>query len=121
MKLLPQAELVHITSLKDFFERQGEELDALLLSAERGSAWTLLYPSYTVAIPQPDILAAPLAYAMSQNDRELVDFMTTWIDLKRKDRTIQSLYDYWILGKNAVPKAPRWSVMRNVLGWGKSS
>ena len=113
----PQAEIVLVASLTEFFERQGEQLDALLLSAERGSAWTLLYPHYTVAIPQPDILAAPLAYAMARTDRELVEFINTWIDLKRKDRTIQSLYDYWILGKNAVPKAPRWSVIRNVLGW----
>jgi hypothetical protein len=28
-----------------------------------------------------------------------------------------ALYDYWILGKNAVPKPPRWSVIRNVLHW----
>lgn len=117
----PQAEFVRISSMADFFERQGEELDAFLLSAERGSAWTLLYPHYTVTIPQPNILAVPLAYAMAQTDRELVDFMNTWIDLKRKDQTIQSLYDYWILGKDAIPKAPRWSVLRNVLGWGKKA
>jgi hypothetical protein len=28
-----------------------------------------------------------------------------------------ALYDYWILGKNAVPTPPRWSVIRNVLHW----
>jgi hypothetical protein len=26
-------------------------------------------------------------------------------------------YDYWILGRGAVKKAPRWSVMRDVLHW----
>jgi hypothetical protein len=30
---------------------------------------------------------------------------------------IQQLYAYWILGGGAEPKEPRWSVMRNVLGW----
>jgi hypothetical protein len=39
--------------------------------------------------------------------------------LKKRDRTIDTLYDYWILGKNAVPKQPRWSVIRNVLHWVK--
>ena len=36
---------------------------------------------------------------------------------KKKEKTIAVLYDYWILGKNAVPKSPRWSVLRNVLHW----
>jgi len=32
---------------------------------------------------------------------------------------IAALYDYWILGRNAVQQEPRWSVMRNVLHLGK--
>ena len=74
-------------------------------SAEAGSAWTLLYPAYTVAIPQPDVLAVPLAYPMAPGDQEMVDFINLWLELKKKDKTITSLYDYWILGKNAVPTA----------------
>ena len=54
---------------------------------------------------------------MARGSQGLVDFMNIWIDLKQKDRTIQSLYDYWILGKNAVPTQPRWSVIRDVLHW----
>ena len=27
-------------------------------------------------------------------------------------------YDYWILGVGAEEEKPRWSVVRNVLGWG---
>ena len=47
------------------------------------------------------------------------DFINLWIELKQEDKTIPSLYDYWILGKNAVPTPPRWSVVRNVLHWVK--
>ena len=112
---LPHAELVVLKSTKEFFETRGEELDAFVYSAEAGSAWTLLYPAYSVAIPQPDILAAPLAYPVAHGERELADFLNLWIELKREDRTIPLLYDYWILGKNAVPKQPRWSVIRSVL------
>jgi hypothetical protein len=86
-------------------------------SAEAGSAWSLLYPAYTVAIPQPDVLTAPSAYPLPRGDRELADFINIWLELKKRDRTIQSLYDHWILGKNAVPPQPRWSIMRNVLHW----
>jgi Na+/H+-dicarboxylate symporter len=59
----------------------------------------------------------PFFAPLPRGDRELADFINMWLDLKRRDRTIQSLYDYWILGKNAVPPRPRWSVMRNVLHW----
>jgi hypothetical protein len=27
-------------------------------------------------------------------------------------------YDYWIMGVGAEEEKPRWSVVRNVLGWG---
>jgi ABC-type amino acid transport substrate-binding protein len=118
-RYLPHAELVVLKSVQEFFDTRGEELDALVYSAEAGSAWTLLYPAYSVAIPQPDILAAPLAYAMARGERDLADFLNLWIELKKEDRTIPLLYDYWILGKNAVPKQPRWSVLRNVLHWVK--
>ena len=79
----------------------------------------MLYPAYPVAIPQPDVLAASSAYAMAHSDQELVNFINLWIELKKEDKTIPSLYDYWILGKNAVPTPPRWSVVRNVLHWVK--
>jgi Na+/H+-dicarboxylate symporter/ABC-type amino acid transport substrate-binding protein len=116
-RYLPQAELVLLNSISEFFEGRGEDLDALVYTAEAGSAWTLLYPAYTVAIPQPDVLAAPLAYPLARGDQEMVDFINLWIELKKKDKTITGLYDYWILGKHAVPESPRWSVIRNVLHW----
>ncbi len=114
---LPQAELVVLESPREFFTRSTGDLDALVYSAEAGSSWTLMYPAYTVAVPQPDVLALPVAYGIARNDRELADFVNTWIDLKLKDQTIQTLYDYWILGKTGVDRTPRWSVIRNVLHW----
>jgi Na+/H+-dicarboxylate symporter/ABC-type amino acid transport substrate-binding protein len=118
-RFLPQATIVQLNSITEFFEGQGEELDAFLYSAEAGSAWSLLYPAYTVAIPQPGVLKGPVAYPLPRGDRELVDFINVWLELKKRDGTIEALYDYWILGKNAVPKQPRWSVIRNVLHWVK--
>lgn len=115
---LPQATLVVVNSTREFFENRDGKLDALVSAAESGSAWSLLYPAYTVAIPQPDVLTVPLAYPLPRGEHDWINFVNTWIELKKKDKTIASLYDYWILGKNAVPKQPRWSVLRNVLGIG---
>jgi hypothetical protein len=113
----PLAELVPLGSPREFFTRKEDELDALVYSAEAGSAWSLVYPAYTVAIPHPDVQAVPTAYEIAHGDREWVDFVDTWIELKKKDRTIARLYDYWILGRSAVEREPRWSIMRNVLHW----
>ena len=56
-----------------------------------------------------------MAYATARGDRELVEYLNTWIDLKKEDQTIDRLYQYWILGRSTVENKPRWSVIRNVL------
>jgi len=104
-------------SLDDFFKGQGEPVDALVLTAERGSFLTLLHPAFSVAVPHPVILKLPLAYPVARHDIEFARFIGTWIDLKKKDGTIQELYDHWILGQAARAPRKRWSVLRNVLHW----
>ena len=116
-RYLPQAEMVVMPSVKAFLEGQHDDVDAFLFTAEAGSAWSLLYPAFTVAIPQPDVLTGPVAYAVAREHREFVEFLNIWIELKKQDRTVQNLYDDWILGKNAAQQGPRWSVIRNVLRW----
>jgi Na+/H+-dicarboxylate symporter/ABC-type amino acid transport substrate-binding protein len=100
-----------------YFAGRGERLDAICLTAERGSFLTLLYPAYSVAIPHPLELRLPLAYPVARHDLQMARFLGLWIDLKRKDGTIQAFYNHWILGKDAKAHQPHWSVLRNVLGW----
>jgi Na+/H+-dicarboxylate symporter/ABC-type amino acid transport substrate-binding protein len=114
---LPQAELEVLPEFTTFFTSPDARIDALVFAAERGSAWTLMYPKFAVVIPEPDVLKVPLAYPIGQRDQALATFVNTWIELKRKDGTLDALYRYWILGLDAAPRQPRWSIMRNVLGW----
>jgi hypothetical protein len=88
-------------------------------AAEAGSAWRLLSPASTVAIPQPGVLKGPVASPLPRGDRELADCINVWIAWKKCARTLDMLYEDWILGKNPVPKRPHWSVIRNVLHWVK--
>jgi ABC-type amino acid transport substrate-binding protein len=68
-------------------------------------------------VPEPDIVKIPLAYPVARGDEHWAHFVNTWIDLKRRDGTIDALYGHWILGKRATKGQPRWSIMRNVLHW----
>jgi len=68
-----------------------------------------------VAVPKPRPFKVPLAYPIAARDLELTSAVNTWIELKRKDGTIDELFVHWILGEDAVRPHPRWSVMRNVL------
>ena len=47
-------------------------------------------------------------------------YFDTWLELAEKNGVIASLYDHWILGRDDAGRLPRWSIMRNVLGWGAS-
>jgi hypothetical protein len=47
----------------------------------------------------------------------MIDFINNWIELKKKDGTINKIKDHWILGRGAEKKEPRWSVIRNVFHW----
>ena len=118
MQAAPNAELRVIRQdVNRVFEQWDPGVDALAFAAERGSAWTLRYPKFSVVVPGPNIMKVPMAYPIGRHDAAFASFINTWIDLKRKDGTIQSLYDYWVLGKSAAPRQPRWSIIRNVLHW----
>lgn len=116
-ELVPGVAILHFDELLRLLDDANADIDAIALPAERGSAWTLLFPRYTVVVPEPSKIRLPLAYPVARNDQAFASFVNTWIELKQKDGTIAVLYDYWILGRSADRPAPRWSIIRNVLHW----
>ena len=113
----PTAKVSELESENQFFETPGRKMDALLTSAEGGAAWTLIYPSYTVVNPFPRPLKVPLTYPFGGPDPRFENFLDNWIDLKRKNGTVDELYDHWILGRGVNARGPRWSILRDVLKW----
>ena len=112
---LKNATVVPFTDVDGMFKPDADAVDALVLTAERGSAYTLLHPQYSVAVPKPRPFRVPLAYVVAGRDEALASTVNTWIDLKRKDGTIDELFAHWILGRDTTEKAPRWSVIDNVI------
>ena len=110
-------EFVQLDSWTTFFQGKHPEIDAFLMPAENASAWTLLHPEYTVVVPQPNPVKVPSAFAMAIDAGELARLVDQWVLFASNEGAIQRAYDYWILGQGAVDKSPRWSILRDVLGW----
>jgi ABC-type amino acid transport substrate-binding protein len=113
----PNAKLVPISGLRPFLRGQESGLDAVAVSAEAGSVWTLVYPDFSIAVPQPDVISIPMAYPVRLGDERLVEFLNHWLELKRQDGTLKRLKGYWIQGRSPKDSTHRWSVIRDVLGW----
>lgn len=120
MEVLPAAQWVSVRSAREIHQllaAEQPEVDAIVMTAEEAAVWSVVYPRYGVAIPKPDALRIPVAYAIAPKDEELADLVDMWIELKRSDGTIDRLYRHWIEGKALDSQEPRWSVIRDVLHW----
>jgi Na+/H+-dicarboxylate symporter len=115
----PSAKIVNIASPRDYFKGKVADVDAFIFSAEAGSAWAMLYPQYSTVVPKGLQLKAPVAFRLPIGQGEFIRFINTWLALKKENGYIDRVYTYWILGENPKSKTPRWSVIRNVLGWQK--
>ena len=111
------AEFVEIAHWQPFFQGLHPEVDAFLMPAENASGWTLLYPNYTVVVPQPNPVHIPSTFGMARDAGELVEMVNEWVVFADSAGLIQAPYKYWVRGEGLVEAKPRWSIMRNVLGW----
>ncbi|OHX67804.1 cation:dicarboxylate symporter family transporter [Flammeovirga pacifica] len=120
LKYFPNGKGVRLDSVAQYFNNDSStvpHLDGLLTSAERGAALTLLHPEYQIANPLPYKITLPLAYPIGNNDEAMTSFVSNWIEVNKRDGTIQRFYDYWILGDDQFRKKEHWSVLKDVLHW----
>jgi ABC-type amino acid transport substrate-binding protein len=115
-RVLPNTDVEILETYREFFTDNPKGIEGLVISAEAGSAWTIIYPSYSVVVPQPHT-KAHAGLAMSLGDSDFGDFVDDWLELKKTSGFINALYDKWILGKSEEQKKPRWSIIRDVLHW----
>ena len=114
--LLPEAKFLEVSSLREYCESGGKQADGMIWSAESGSAWTLLYPNFSV-VPIRPLYRVPVGFAVSHQNKELAEFVSRWLMIFEAGPADEQLYDHWILGKNAQRNEPRWSVIKDVLHW----
>ncbi|HNO07526.1 MAG: cation:dicarboxylate symporter family transporter [Methanomicrobiales archaeon] len=116
-RLFPNATFIPLESPEQFFNQT--EAEALLTTAEVGTAMTLLHPFYDVAILQPsDIYQIPCVYVVSSDcDDASLMFLNYWLEMEEKYGSLDKKYRYWVLGEDDEHQPPRWSVIRDVLHW----
>jgi len=114
---MPGIEVVSISSPEEYLRDQTTGLDALLTTAETGAIYTMVYPEFSVIVPEGLMVRVPVVVAVARDDafhRTVNRFM----QIKRADGTVEALHEHWILGGAAKSQGRRWSVARDVLGWG---
>ncbi|MGE0622093.1 MAG: cation:dicarboxylase symporter family transporter [Pseudomonadales bacterium] len=114
---LPNASILQIDSPRRFLRGEAPELDAVIYSAQGGAAWTLIYPDFAVVVPKPKVVNLPAGYPVPTGDDRWAIYVHDWLTLRKKDGTVDALFDHWIRGRGVEEVEPRWSVLRNVLGW----
>jgi len=115
---LPNAEIKTVYSMREFLRGKMEDVDAFVSLAESGSAWTLIYPDYAVVVPEQLRLKTPIGFVLPEGQQLYASTFNDWIESRIQNGTIQKIYQHWILGKTETAKLPRWSIKRDVLGWG---
>lgn len=115
-RALPNAKIVILNSAEEFFQEENPVADVLVLTAEEGAAYTYRYPRYTVT-KVPTETKIPTSYALPKGDIEMMEFVSSWVELKQIEGTTDQLYQYWMLGGVTKKKEPRWSVIKDVLHW----
>ncbi len=114
---VPHATVTDVDNPRAFLRGQMPDVDALIYPAEVGAAWTLLYPQYSIVVPSGSSSRVPIAFGLPLNQPDYLNFMNTWLVLKEKNGFRDKVYNYWILGQNPDAIQPRWSVLKDVLGW----
>jgi Na+/H+-dicarboxylate symporter/ABC-type amino acid transport substrate-binding protein len=102
--------------LDELLASGAPNLDAVLITGEKGAAWTIRYPAFDLVSPSPARFLAA-GYAVARGDPDMLLFLDTWLLNAKGNGTVDTLYRYWMLGQVRETQPPRWSVVRDVLRW----
>jgi ABC-type amino acid transport substrate-binding protein len=118
--LMPRAVLVPLSSsdeLRALLESGAPGVDAIASIGEKGAAWTLLYPRFSLVVPKPAFFVA-LGYLAARGNQSVTTALNAFLVAVKSQGTVDALYRYWMLGEAAKKDKPaRWSVIRDVLEW----
>lgn len=96
---------------------QHPEVDAAIWTLEQAKAWSAPLPDYAAVVPKGLGGHFLIAYLMPDDAFNFHAYLDYWLRLQEvkgfKDRMVRK----WIDGTPETEEVPRWSILRNVLGW----
>jgi Na+/H+-dicarboxylate symporter/ABC-type amino acid transport substrate-binding protein len=113
----PAATVEPFENLNDVIDRS--DIQAIMVPLARAFYWSRVRPEFSAVAPDKKVGDVLMVYALPAGELEWRNVVDVWIDTRRADGSLDDAYGYWILGKALLKQEPRWSVLRNVLGWGK--
>ena len=114
-RVMPKAEMRTYESLQEVVD--DERVTAVLSTLERAYYWSRVHPEFAAVQPQGIKTATVIVYAMPSGETDLRNLVDLWIETRRASGDADEAYEYWIRGTALNPRVPRWSVLRDVLGW----
>lgn len=114
-RLAPNHEIIALSNVQEFFSQGENRADALIIAGEEAAAWTILHPEFNVVIPQP-VRHLSVAMAIRAGDVRWKSVLDRWLEMERSGAAGE-LKSYWIEGGGTQHEEPRWSILRDVLGW----
>ena len=116
-RLFPNAKIKVISGYQHLPEH--EEIVAAIWTLEQAKAWVTPRPGYTAVVPKNLGGRFLFAYLLPPKSHDLREFLDYWMQLQRANGLHDRLVHKWIDGKPEPMTVPRWSILRNVLGWEK--
>ena len=81
------------------------DIDALVYTAESGSAWTLVYPDYSVVIPQGLSYRVAVGLVLPNRNTDFENFINLWLEVEKTGGLLDKLEKYWIYGVTEKDKS----------------
>jgi ABC-type amino acid transport substrate-binding protein len=114
-RLLPKAKVVGLASYDDL--PQHGEVDASIWTLEQAKTWAAVRADYAAVVPRDLGGELMMAYLMAADAPEFRNYLNYWLKLQDVNGFRERMVRKWIEGKPEQKREPRWSILRNVLGW----
>lgn len=118
-RTFPNAEIVVVPDygqLPDF-----SKIDVAIWTLVQAQSLAAAHPALIAVVPKDAGNPYLLAYLIPPKADEFKNFVSYWLNLKRTDGFEDRQRAYWIDRLPSQDQAPRWSILRNVLGVGASA
>jgi proton glutamate symport protein len=113
-RLFPGATLEHVP---DYDALRTRDFDAAVWTLTQAKAWAEANDGFTAVVPPDAGAPYPIGLLMPPDSPAFQRYVNQWLDLQRGNGFQDRLNAYWLEGKPRKSTGPRWSILRNVLGW----